>query len=49
MKLYKTLSGNFLEHNNEYYLINQGRTEIVNRDDLYNYLENFVKENDPGK
>lgn len=47
MKLYKTLSGNFLEHNNEYYFINLGWTEIVNRDNLYCYLENFVKQTDP--
>jgi 2-dehydro-3-deoxy-D-arabinonate dehydratase len=47
MKLYKTSSGNFLEHNNEYYFINLGWTEIVNRDDLYNYLENFLKKTVP--
>src|ERR1700688_1397631 len=42
MKLYKTLSGNILEHNNEYYLIAPGWDEIVNRDNLYDYLENFM-------
>jgi 2-dehydro-3-deoxy-D-arabinonate dehydratase len=47
MKLYKTLSGNILEHKDEYYSIDQGWTDIVNRDNLYNYLESFVMHADP--
>jgi 2-dehydro-3-deoxy-D-arabinonate dehydratase len=42
MKLYRTLSGNILEHGNEYYLINLGWNEIVNRDNLYSYLGNIL-------
>jgi 2-dehydro-3-deoxy-D-arabinonate dehydratase len=42
VKLYRTLSGNILEHGNECYLINQGWNEIVNRDNLYGYMENIL-------
>jgi 2-dehydro-3-deoxy-D-arabinonate dehydratase len=42
VKLYRTLSGNILEHENKCYLINQGWNEIVNRDNLYGYLENIL-------
>ncbi len=42
MKLYRTSAGNVLEHFNEYFLMNSGWNEIVNRDNLYDYLENFL-------
>jgi 2-dehydro-3-deoxy-D-arabinonate dehydratase len=49
MKLYKTLSGNILERNNEYYLIAPGWNEIVNRNNLYDYLENSMVNTGPLK
>ncbi|HEV3221613.1 MAG TPA: fumarylacetoacetate hydrolase family protein [Puia sp.] len=47
MKLYRTLSGNIIEHENGYYSINLEWNEIVNRDKLYSYLENFLTYTDP--
>ena len=47
MKLYRTFSGNILEHKNEYYFIDRSWTEIINRDNLYNHLESFLMKADP--
>jgi 2-dehydro-3-deoxy-D-arabinonate dehydratase len=49
MKLYRTTFGNILEHFDEYYFLNLEWNEIVNRDNLYGYLENFLTNADPLK
>ncbi len=49
MKLYKTATGNVLEHRNEYYFLNSEWDEIVNRDNLHGYLEIFLTSANPLK
>lgn len=49
MKLFKTSTGVILEHLNEYYFLNSEWNEIVNRDNLYGHLENFLASAGPLK
>lgn len=49
MKLYRTSAGNILEHINEYYLMNSEWNEIINRDNLHAFLENFLSSTGPYK
>jgi 2-dehydro-3-deoxy-D-arabinonate dehydratase len=42
MKLYKTLEGNLLHSENEYYLMSEGWDSLLNRDNLHQYLKDNI-------
>lgn len=43
MKLYKTAKGNLLQHNGDYLLIEADWDNLINRDNLYEYLVSVAK------
>src|SRR5215212_11206318 len=42
IRLYKTVSGNVIEFRSQYYFNNLKWNELVNRDNLYGFLENLI-------
>ncbi|HUQ66956.1 MAG TPA: fumarylacetoacetate hydrolase family protein [Flavitalea sp.] len=42
IRLYKTVSGNVIEFRSQYYLNNLPWNQLVNRDNLYDYLQNLI-------
>ena len=46
MHLYKTSSGIILQKENNYFLLNEGWDELINRDDLFQFLSNQKSEID---
>ena len=43
MKLYKTKKGNVLEHQNQFWLLEQAWDDLINRDDLHGYLSKAAR------
>src|SRR5438128_8538333 len=44
LKIYKTISGNVIEFRSQYYLNNSRWKELVNRDNLYEYLLDLISQ-----